>query len=471
MNLRGIKFKILLFPIVLSLTVALVVGLNIYKSKAVREKIVITGVDEVMRVEIKKMLKEMTEVEAGILGAETKGMTEEEKILFIREHTDNIFFFDDKSGYFFTYTLDGIRVNVPTEAGRKENGKNLLGMMDANGVYIVRGLIDAARAGGDFFTYYFEKTGAGIQEKLSYATLIEGTDILIGTGVYLDNIEIEQKKFEKKMTEQEAKYDTANMIFVLIILGAILVLSFYIVYTINSALKKIIEKLRSNSQNVNIASQELSDVSQSLANNSNEQAASIEETSATLSETTSMIKRSSENTKNAAEFSEQAQKTAETGDREMSKMLEAMEEMKQSSDEIHKIIKIIDDIAFQTNILALNAAVEAARAGDAGMGFAVVAEEVRNLAGRSAQAAKDTAEKIEKNVKTAENGGKIAEEVSIYLKEIVEQTVKVRELMEEIRTASDEQTRGVEQINIAVSQMDKVTQNIASTAEEGIRDR
>ncbi|MGE5405375.1 MAG: methyl-accepting chemotaxis protein, partial [Candidatus Saccharibacteria bacterium] len=151
---------------------------------------------------------------------------------------------------------------------------------------------------------------------------------------------------------------------------------------------------------------------------------------------------------------------------EMKGMMESMDEIKKSSTEIAKIIKVIDEIAFQTNILALNAAVEAARAGDAGKGFAVVAEEVRNLAQRSAQAAKDTAAIIEKNIELSDKGVEVATRVNGALTEISTGIVKVNELVSEVAAASQEQSQGIMQVNTAVSQMEKVTQQSAANAEE-----
>jgi len=144
----------------------------------------------------------------------------------------------------------------------------------------------------------------------------------------------------------------------------------------------------------------------------------------------------------------------------------AMEAIKISSDDIAKIIKTIDEIAFQTNILALNAAVEAARAGEAGMGFAVVADEVRNLAQRSAQAAKETAGKIEGAITKTAQGVGISKQVSETLLEIATKARQVDELVSEVAGASREQTQGITQVNIAVGQMDKVTQSNAANAEE-----
>jgi methyl-accepting chemotaxis protein len=150
----------------------------------------------------------------------------------------------------------------------------------------------------------------------------------------------------------------------------------------------------------------------------------------------------------------------------MQTMSASMDAIKASSDDVAKIIKTIDEIAFQTNILALNAAVEAARAGEAGMGFAVVAEEVRNLAQRSAQAAKETAAKIEGAISRTGQGVEISRKVAEALNEIVTKARQVDELAAEVASASNEQTQGISQLNTAVSQMDKVTQSNAASAEE-----
>ena len=249
-----------------------------------------------------------------------------------------------------------------------------------------------------------------------------------------------------------------------VLLGA--VLSVVIISSITKSINQIVKSLRAGSEQVLQASEQLSSASQSLAEGSSEQAAAIEETSSTLDETSSMVQQNTENTKQASLLSNNAKEAAEKGNKEMADMMVAMAEIKESSNQISKIIKVIDDIAFQTNILALNAAVEAAGAGEAGMGFAVVAEEVRNLAQRSAQAAQDTAEMIETSIIRADKGAGIAEKVALSLNEIREQAKKVNEIMNEITTASQEQTQGIFQINKAVNQMEQVTQSIASGAEE-----
>jgi len=226
------------------------------------------------------------------------------------------------------------------------------------------------------------------------------------------------------------------------------------------------EKLGGNSREVAAAAGQVSTTSQTLAEGSSEQAASIEETSASLEEMASMIKRNAENAQKANDLAKQARSAADKGTSDMQAMSSAMAAIKVSGDDIAKIIKTIDEIAFQTNILALNAAVEAARAGEAGMGFAVVADEVRNLAQRSAQAAKETALKIEGAINKTAQGVEISTKVAYSLNEIVTKARQVDELASEVAGASREQTQGISQINTAVGQMDKVTQSNAASAEE-----
>ena len=179
-----------------------------------------------------------------------------------------------------------------------------------------------------------------------------------------------------------------------------------------------------------------------------------------------MTKRSAENSQKANDLAREARGAAEKGAEDMRQMSGAMEAIKASSDDIAKIIKTIDEIAFQTNILALNAAVEAARAGEAGMGFAVVADEVRSLAQRSAQAAKETSAKIEGAIGKANQGVQISGKVGVALEEIVARVRQVDELAAEVASASREQSQGISQVNLAVGQMDKVTQSNAASAEE-----
>lgn len=239
-----------------------------------------------------------------------------------------------------------------------------------------------------------------------------------------------------------------------------------IVRSTRKVLISISSSLNDGSHQVASAAGQVSISSQTLAEGASEQAASLEETSSSLEQLASMTRRNAENAERSNHLAREARSAAEKGSLDMQAMSEAMGAIKGSSDDIAKIIKTIDEIAFQTNILALNAAVEAARAGEAGMGFAVVADEVRNLAQRSAQAAKETSAKIEGAINRTAHGVEISTKVAAALNEIVTKARQVDELVAEVASASREQTQGITQINSAVGQMDKVTQPNAANAEE-----
>jgi methyl-accepting chemotaxis protein len=221
----------------------------------------------------------------------------------------------------------------------------------------------------------------------------------------------------------------------------------------------------STEQTVGAASQ-VSAASQSLAEGSSEQAASLEETSSSLEEMSSMTQRNADNAATAKELADQTKAIAASCRSSIEGMAAALGQANESSQETRKIVKTIDEIAFQTNILALNAAVEAARAGEAGAGFAVVADEVRSLAQRAAQAARETSVKID------DASGKSAAAMTMAMQTIEaftkvdENTARLGGLVAEVATASQEQSQGIAQVNTAVSQMDKVTQSNAANAEE-----
>jgi len=219
-------------------------------------------------------------------------------------------------------------------------------------------------------------------------------------------------------------------------------------------------------EQVSAGSKQISDSSMALSQGATEQASSIEELTASIEQVSSQTKINAENASKANEMAEQAKNYAITGNEQMKKMLKAMDDINESSSNINKIIKVIDDIAFQTNILALNAAVEAARAGQHGKGFAVVAEEVRTLAGRSANAAKESTALIEDSIKKSEEGARIARETAEALEKIVDSVESVSKLVSDINNASNEQAVAISQINQGVMQVSQVVQENSATSEE-----
>jgi len=231
-------------------------------------------------------------------------------------------------------------------------------------------------------------------------------------------------------------------------------------------LNEVLLDISSAAEQVAVGSKQVSDSSIALSQGATEQAGSIEELTASIEEISSQTKNNAGNANQANELSEMAKINAAQGKDQMTLMVKAMEEINEASNNISRIIKVIDDIAFQTNILALNAAVEAARAGQYGRGFAVVAEEVRNLAARSAGAAKDTTSMIEGSIVKVKAGTKIANETAAALSKIVVDVDKVANLVKDIATASNEQSIGIEQINQGIMQVSQVVQTNSATSEE-----
>ena len=239
-----------------------------------------------------------------------------------------------------------------------------------------------------------------------------------------------------------------------------------IIWSTIRALRSVSSSLENSAAQTATASGQLSSVSQALAAGCSEQGSSVAQTSAALEEMSTMIRSTADNAQRAKDLANQARTAAETGSRTMVTMNEAMTAIEVSSAEVAKIVKNIDEIAFQTNILALNAAVEAARAGEAGAGFAVVADEVRSLAQRSAAAARETADKIEAAIANSRHGSASCSRVGESLSEIAEKVTAADSLVAEIATAAREQTHGIKQIGMAMTQMDGVTRSNAARAEE-----
>ena len=268
---------------------------------------------------------------------------------------------------------------------------------------------------------------------------------------------------ESTLSYSRSRYLT-GMVLVLALLVAAAVV--WLVRRINDSLSRVSRELGEGATLVVDASSQMSSSAQSMAQGAAEQAASLEENSAAMQEMATMTRKNADNSRQAASLMAEAARVVENANGALQDMVSSMTSIKESSNRVSKIIKTIDEIAFQTNILALNAAVEAARAGDAGMGFAVVADEVRNLAQRSAQAAKDTAGLIEEAMTSANEGSRKVEQAAGGFAAITERVTEVKGLVDKVSDASNHQALGIDQVLQSIRQMERVTQTTAATAEE-----
>lgn len=235
---------------------------------------------------------------------------------------------------------------------------------------------------------------------------------------------------------------------------------------ISAELNAVISQIRSSAQQVSSGAEQVASGAQALASGSTEQASAVEEVFASLNSISEETKQTAANAEDARYITEEASAFVEQGNQKMKEMIESMDNIYNASNEIKKIIKTIEDIAFQTNILALNASVEAARAGMAGKGFAVVASEVKNLATKSAEAAKNTAELINTAITAVENGNQIAKETADSLGNIVEKTKAAGVLIDSISQKAADQSDAIEQVTAAVKQISSVVQTNSATTEE-----
>ncbi|MEJ5357128.1 MAG: methyl-accepting chemotaxis protein [Desulfobacterales bacterium] len=371
------------------------------------------------------------------------------------------------------------------------DGRDLTDHQDPAGKRLFVEFARVGRQSGEgFVDYLWPKYGADRpQPKLSYVKLVRDRGWVVGTGLYIDDLEALVEARRKELAQRlqgEAElmkaeidaamretHDKIRSVLAWIVglslafLTAALAVSF--VFTrrsITRPLSRIVSGLNEGADHVASASGQISSSSRQLAEGASEQAASLEETSASLEEITSMTRRNADNARQADQLMKQTALVVGRAKESMESMCRSMEEITRSSEETSKIIKTIDEIAFQTNLLALNAAVEAARAGEAGAGFAVVADEVRNLAMRAAEAARNTAALIAETVRRVKEGAGLVSSTEGAFAEVAEGAQRVCDLVAEIAAASSEQAQGIEQVNQAVSQMDQVTQQNAASAEE-----
>ena len=445
---------------------------------------VFAGIEEKVQVATHSMAVALSVAVATIEDGETQQNV-------LRDIVKDIRYEDDASGYFFVYEGTTV-VTVPTNTSLQ--GRNMSETADVNGVFYVRELSRAAAAGGAFVEYVFEKPGAGLQPKISYAEMIPGTNYWVGTGVYADNVEAQRVAVASLIEERIALSSTVALtavlaIFLLVILpllvfiirsilqpiselqvvvgsieqGNLTVLTEVsgrdeiseLVKTMDSMrqrLHSVVSEIRRVGDKVTNESREINSSAQMLSEGATEQAASVEEVSSSMEQMAANIQQNSENARRADAIAESVTKSAEEGSKAVTETVAAMKEIAQR-------ISIIEEIARNTNLLALNAAIEAARAGEQGKGFAVVAAEVRKLAERSQKAAGEIAELSFSSVAVSEKAGGL-------IQKMIPEIRKTAALVQDINAASTEQSSGANEINKAILQLDKVIQQNASASEE-----
>ncbi len=406
---------------------------------------------------------------------------------------------DGKANYFYVYSMDGVGVLAPKT---EWEGQRMLGnVKDANGQDILGPMIAAVRASSDgraFLSVTFPRPGqTEAVPKLQHMVLLKNWDWLIGSGLYMDDVQaqvhqamlgqlviflvtvslvaglgwavtrsvlrqiggepVEAMKVMTEVAQGNLGVEIRNAES-----GSLL----HSLSTMLSSLRHTVTQVRQSTDSISIASAEIATGNQDLSGRTEQTASNLQQAASSMEQLTGTVKQSADSARQANQLASSAAEVAARGGKVVSQVVSTMEDINTSSKKIADIIGVIDGIAFQTNILALNAAVEAARAGEQGRGFAVVAAEVRSLAQRSAQAAKEIKGLIGVSVERVEAGSRLVSDAGQTMSEIVGSVQRVSDIIGEITAASSEQSDGISQINGAVTQLDQMTQQNAALVEE-----
>jgi methyl-accepting chemotaxis protein len=381
------------------------------------------------------------------------------------------------------------------------DGKDLTDNKDPTGKHLFVEFVNTVKASGSGFVFYMWPKPGSEQpvQKVSYVKGFEPWGWVVGSGVYIDTV-------NATIAERAVGMSVAALLLAAVLLAAGLVVArsllrelggeptyasvitkriaegdlsvdialkpndqsslLHSIKSMRDAFTGIVSRVREGSESVATASSEIAQGNQDLSQRTEQQASALEETAASMEQLSSTVRQNADNAKQANQLAQGASTVATSGGAIVEHVVETMKGINDSSKKISDIIGVIDGIAFQTNILALNAAVEAARAGEQGRGFAVVAAEVRNLAGRSAEAAKEIKTLINDSVTRVEQGTTLVDKAGVTMTEVVSSIKRVTDIMHEITAASVEQSQGVSQVGEAVTQMDQATQQNAALVEE-----